>query len=150
VKKVDIALNNGFCAITVSDELRCWGEDWNGRFSYAPADLGPVADVAVNDAMTCVTLLNNKGVRCWGSNDITWAGGVAPGWRYGSTLIASVQPSPPRNAVAIFGDGKATIQFDAPLSNGGLPVTSYLVKARGTTKSCEVAGDATNLSCDVT
>ena len=149
VQKIDVALN-GFCAVTVADQLRCWGDDWNNRFSNLPTNPGEVSDVQVNDAMTCVVLKDDKGVRCWGNTDLTWAGGVAPSWKYGSTVIASVQPSPPRNAVALFGDRKVTIHFDAPATNGGLPVTSYLVKARGTSSSCTVPGDAADLSCDLT
>ena len=150
VKKIDITYDSGYCAITIANKLRCWGDDWHYRFSQIPTSLQNVGDVSVSDQSTCVALLEGKGVRCWGRDDVGYAGGIAPGWKYGSTITAAVQPSAPRNAFAVFGDGKATVHFEAPSNTGGIPVASYIVKAQGTSLTCEVAGSATDLTCDVT
>jgi cysteine-rich repeat protein len=73
------------CAVTVEDEVVCWGNGANGRLGYGdnvsiaesggevPADAGrvpvgaSVQAVRVGEQHTCVLLLGG-GVRCWGQN----------------------------------------------------------------------------------
>jgi hypothetical protein len=42
-------------------------------------------------------------------------------------------PTTPRNVSAVVGDGRVTIRFGLPSSNGGSPITSYTVKGGGKT-----------------
>ncbi|MEZ5294838.1 MAG: fibronectin type III domain-containing protein [Ilumatobacteraceae bacterium] len=45
----------------------------------------------------------------------------------------------PMNVVAVAGDRQATISFDAPATNGGSPITGYVVTASCGDTSCSVA-----------
>ena len=56
------------CAISVTDELFCWGVDPNAEALTAmPKNLGAVKDVAISgESRVCAVLLNGD-VRCWGA-----------------------------------------------------------------------------------
>jgi alpha-tubulin suppressor-like RCC1 family protein len=55
---------NHNCALTSSNEVRCWGDNSAGQ-TTVPADLGPVTQVSAGYFHTCAI---SSSVRCWGSN----------------------------------------------------------------------------------
>ena len=55
------------CALTVSGQVRCWGNDGNGQ-SSPPADLGPVVQIGVGSFHSCALTVSGRRVRCWGHN----------------------------------------------------------------------------------
>ena len=59
---------NHSCALTVSGEVRCWGENSRGR-STPLYDLGSVAQVAVGDSFACALTVSGQ-VRCWGGSSL--------------------------------------------------------------------------------
>jgi hypothetical protein len=60
----------------------------------------------------------------------------------------STVPNAPSNVVAVKGDGKATLSWNAPSSNGGSPVIDYLITASTgqTAASTTLTGEVTGLS----
>ena len=46
------------------------------------------------------------------------------------TTTAPAAPDPPRNLTADVSNDKVTLMWDAPLSNGGSPITEYVILAR--------------------
>ena len=57
------------CAVTVSGEVRCWGDN-RARQSTPPDDLGAVAQLSVGILHSCVLTVSGR-VRCWGPTTLT-------------------------------------------------------------------------------
>jgi hypothetical protein len=62
------------------------------------------------------------------------------------SIIPATVPGRPLNATATAGDGRAAVNWSAPASNGGLPITEYVVWSTPGSLWCV----ATGLSCTVT
>jgi uncharacterized delta-60 repeat protein len=56
-------------------------------------------------------------------------------------------PSQPRAVTGVPGNRSVTVSWQPPLDNGGTPITRYLVRASGTTRTCHTTGA---LSCTIT
>lgn len=52
-------------------------------------------------------------------------------------------PGAPTNVVAIAGDGKVTVEWSAPASNGGAAITNYTVTSNPGSKTCTTTGSLT-------
>lgn len=63
VSQVDTAFGT-FCAVSISNTLRCWGDSKGGKTSV-PSDLGQVKQVAVGKYHVCAINLTDS-VTCWG------------------------------------------------------------------------------------
>lgn len=53
-----------------------------------------------------------------------------------ASSIPRTKPSAPGSFLATYGNTTVTLTWDAPTSNGGLPITSYKVTTVGSTKTC--------------
>ena len=79
---------------------------------------------------------------------------VTDGFNVTTTMSFSLVVSPPTVAgapsgvTALRGDTQATISFNAPISNGGAAITSYIVTSSPGNRTCTAS--APNTSCDVT
>ncbi|MEM7798665.1 MAG: dockerin type I domain-containing protein [Chloroflexota bacterium] len=73
-----VAGHDHACALTTAGEVMCWGRNWEGQLgdgsttnSLVPVNVSGlnsgVVDVGVGERHSCA-LLDNGGVKCWGSN----------------------------------------------------------------------------------
>jgi len=83
-----ISMGGGYtCALLDNKSVKCWGSNWNGQLGLgdknhrgdAPGEMGdnlPAVDLGTGRTATaiscknsyCCALLDNKSVKCWGSN----------------------------------------------------------------------------------
>jgi len=107
------------CAVLEDGTVRCWGTDGFGQhptraFSFRSTypvlvpDLGSVTAVSAGRNHTCA-LLNDRGLKCWGSNIFAQLGGM-------SGAIASTRP------ISVVGVSDATA-----ISAGGFHTCALLV-----------------------
>jgi LPXTG-motif cell wall-anchored protein len=69
----------------------------------------------------------------------TNAVGTGAASRASAAVTPATVPDAPMNVVAVAGDRQATVTFDAPTSNGGSPITGFVVTAACGDASCPVA-----------
>ncbi len=107
-------------------------------FSVAPGSsgictlsgsVGPSVIVTGVAAGTCTVVANQAG-----DGDYNPAASVQQ-----SFSVTAQAPSAPRNVTVLPGPGRVTVQFEAPTSNGGLPIISY-------TATCSASGQTTRSS----
>jgi alpha-tubulin suppressor-like RCC1 family protein len=127
------------CAVLVSNELYCWGDDSQGQIGTAGPNansptpvLIPIAPgveaVALGDDHTCA-LLTNGGVTCWGSDTKGQLGNGAAEGSISAPSGVSIPgltvapnagtPSAPREMTASGGRETATLGWVAPIDAGG-------------------------------
>ena len=73
-------------------------------------------------------------------------GSVVLNWRF-TEAPPKLKPSVPRNVRAVAGDGQATVYWTAPENDGGAAVTSYVVTAAPSGRTCVTSGA---LTCAIT
>ena len=71
---------------------------------------------------TAIATITHNGLKYWECGKLT------NGNTKYVTYTHKLSPSPPHNVVAVRGNGQVTLSWDAPYSNGGSPITDYIVK----------------------
>lgn len=168
-----IAVTAGFahsCALAVSGEGWCWGDNTWGQLGDNSMDLrtvpvtvlalaGGAAGIVAGGLHTCALMLD-AAVKCWGHN---LYGQIGDGTAFGRpvpqyVMSSKVEPGRPILVRASAGTGSADLDFLPPEGDGGSPIIGYTascmpgpVGASATASPIHVTGlqDATRYSCAV-
>jgi alpha-tubulin suppressor-like RCC1 family protein len=149
------------CALTTGHAAMCWGRNTFGELGDGSQvdRYTPVAVIGLGSGVQSVgggnhscALLSTGPSQCWGSNnsgqlgDGTTTNSSVPVAVVGAT--AATEPDAPTDVSATPGDGRATVTWSAPASDGGSQITAYTVTASSGGQSATV--DGSTFSAEVT
>jgi len=143
----DVSLSAGSKFMSVSFELCGVGTDgqieWFDSLNDTSYLVQP-APVAVSGSPSCYTVnLNATSVPT--TNDATLYGSI---FYVAIPKISVSDPTPPLDVTAKAGDASATVTWTVPASDGGAPITSYVVTSAPGGYTCTVS-DPSVLTCIV-
>ncbi|MGR3914256.1 MAG: fibronectin type III domain-containing protein [Gammaproteobacteria bacterium] len=95
---------------------------------YAPADM--IAQSATNYTIANLAAATTYDIRIAAMFNAPASTGTRTSWRAAATQasVLADAPSAPQNVRAASGDTELAISWDAPLNNGGAPVTTYQLR----------------------
>jgi alpha-tubulin suppressor-like RCC1 family protein len=142
------------CALLNTGAVNCWGYNSDGQLGNNTANSSaPVAVAAFTDGATAVSitaayrhtcaLLNTGAVNCWGDNGF---GQLGNGTNTDSSVPAKVMlflPGVPTGVSGVAGDSEVVVSWTAPVSDGGLAISSYKVTSSPHNKTCTTTGALT-------
>ena len=143
------------CALLNTGAVNCWGWNSNGQLGNGTTTSSstPVAVSAFTDGATAVSItagkyhtcavLNTGAVNCWGYN---FSGQLGNGSTDNSLVPAKVMlflPGVPTGVFGVAGDSEVVVSWTAPVSDGGLVISSYKVTSSPHNKTCTTTGALT-------
>jgi hypothetical protein len=148
------------CALLNTGVVNCWGDNADGQLgnNSRTDSLVPVAVDAFTDGASAVSiaagrdhtcaLLNTGVVNCWGKNNFGQLGNNSTETSSVPVKVTSVTvPGVPTAVSATAGNGRATVVWTAPVSDGGSEISGYTVTSSPDNKTCTTTGAST---CTVT
>ncbi|HEX4519754.1 MAG TPA: fibronectin type III domain-containing protein [Gaiellaceae bacterium] len=110
--------------------------------SYANGTLSLDGTATVSDYQAALDQVSFSGTTSsGGSRTIVWTVGDGSATASTvSTILYTAAPGPPEGVSANAGNGQATVSFTAPASNGGTPISSYVVTASPGGQTATVSG----------
>jgi hypothetical protein len=137
------------CAQMTSGSLKCWGAGASGQVGdgtatqrLVPTDVpgatSNVAAVSAGRAHACLEQVTGL-TKCWAENESGQLGDGTTIDLYGPFL-----PDPPTAVVAVRGDHQATVSWNAPVSDGGYPLSGYTVTSSPATAPAQVGPGVLN------
>jgi alpha-tubulin suppressor-like RCC1 family protein len=149
------------CALLNTGVVNCWGGNADGQLgnNSRTDSLVPVAVDAFTDGASAVSiaagrdhtcaLLNTGVVNCWGKNNFGQLGNNSTETSSVPVKVTSVTvPGVPTAVSATAGNGRATVVWTAPVSDGGSEISGYTVTSSPDNKTC--AWTTGELTCVVT
>ena len=154
-----LSAGNEHNCVTVNGGVQCWGRNTFGQLGNGSniSSPTPVNAIAANsDVLTvgagrdhsCAS--TRTGVVCWGSNANGQLANAAtyPLRKVYAAIPLPTVPGAPVITGAVGGPGSATLTFNPPTSNGGLPIASYTATCTATSlpvRTSTASGNVTSI-----